>query len=58
MVAYLKVTPNEKTYSDYLHAAQEVEKGEMMEPSCSHTVGSPAKPKATSFFPLRMLKGN
>ena len=57
IVAYLKATPNEKTYSDYLHAAWEAEK-ETMEPSCSHTAGSPAKPKATSFFPLRKLKGN
>ena len=28
-----------------------------MEPSCSHNVDSPAKPKAMSFFPLRKLKG-
>ena len=45
------------TYSDYLHAAWEAEKEETMEPSCGHTVGSPVKPKATSFFPLRKLKG-
>ena len=58
MVAYLKATPNKKTYSDYLHAAWEAEKEEMMEPSCSHTAGSPTKHKATSFFPSRKLKGN
>ena len=29
-----------------------------MEPSCSQTVGSWARPKATSFLPLRKLKGN
>ena len=29
-----------------------------MELSCSQTVGSPVKPKTTSFFPLRKLKGN
>ena len=29
-----------------------------MEPSCSHTAGSLARSKATSFFPLRKLKGN
>ena len=29
-----------------------------MEPSHNHTTGSPAKPKATSFFPLKKLKGN
>ena len=28
-----------------------------MKPSCGHTVGSLAKLKATSFFPLRKLKG-
>ena len=48
--------PSEKTYSDYLLAAWEAEKEEMMEPSCSHTVGSPAKPKVMGFFPLRKLK--
>ena len=58
MVAYLKATPDEKAYSDYLHATQEAEKEEALEPSHSHTVGSLAKPKATSFFPLGKLKGN
>ena len=33
MVAYLKATPDEKTYSDYLHAACEAEKEETMGPS-------------------------
>ena len=56
MVAYLKATPNEKTYSDYLHATWEAEK-ETMEPSHGHTADSPAKPKVMSFFPLRKLKG-
>ena len=58
MVTYLKATPDEKTYFDYLNAAQEAKEEATMEPSCSHTMGSPAKPKATSFFPLRKLKGN
>ena len=31
MVAYLKASPHEKTYSDYLQAAREVEKEESME---------------------------
>ena len=53
-----KLAPDEKTYSNYLHAAWEAEKEETMEQSHSHTVGSPAKPKATSFFKLRKLKGN
>ena len=56
MVAYLKTTPDEKTYSDYLHVAWEAEK-ETMEPSHGHTADSPAKPKVMSFFPLRNLKG-
>ena len=56
MVAYLKATPGEKTYSDYLHGAWEAEKEEAMEPSCAHTVDSMGKPKMTSFFPLRKLK--
>ena len=58
MVAYLKATPDEKTYSDYLHAAWEAEKEETMEPSHGNTADSPAKPKVMSFFPLRELKGN
>ena len=35
MVAYLKASPQEKTYSDYLWAAREVEKEDSMEPSQS-----------------------
>ena len=58
MVAYLKATPDEKTSSDYLHAAQKAEKEETMEPSHGHTEDSLAKPKVMSFFPLRKLNGN
>ena len=36
---------------------QEAEKEEAMEPSHSQTADSTSKPKATSFFPLRKLKG-
>ena len=57
MVAYLKTTPNEKTYLEYLHVAQEAEKEEAMEPSHGHTADSMGKPKVMSFFPLRKLKG-
>ena len=57
VVAYLKASPNEKTYSDYLCVAWEAEKEEAMEPSRGHTVDSTGKPKAMSFFPLRKLKG-
>ena len=35
MVAYLKASTNEKTYSDYLWAVRETEKEEVREPSCS-----------------------
>ena len=57
MVAYLKATPNEMTYSDYLCAVGQAEKEEAMEPSHGHTADSMGKPKVTSFFPLRKLKG-
>ena len=57
MVAYLKVSTNEKMYSDYLQAVREAEKEEAMEPSCSQTADSTSKPKAVSFFPLWKLKG-
>ena len=57
MVAYLKASANKKTYSDYLWAAREAEKEEVMEPSCSQTADKPSKPKVMSFFPLQKLKG-
>ena len=57
MVAHLKASTNEKTYSDYLQAAREGEKEEAMEPSCSHTANSMSKPKVMSFFPVQKLKG-
>ena len=61
MVAYLKASLPEKTYSDYLQAAREVEKEESMELSqnpWSQVVDNTAKPKTTRFFPLWKLKGN
>ena len=58
MVAYLKATPNEKAYSDYLCVAREGEKEEAMDTACSHTADSMGKPKVMSFFPLGKLKGN
>ena len=57
MVAYLKASTNEKTYSDYLHTVREAEKEEAIEPSHSQTVNNTTKPKAMSFFPLWKLKG-
>ena len=61
MVAYLKVGPQVRTYSDYLRAAREAEKEDTIELSWSPRVPAtdgPSKPRATSFFPLRKLKGN
>ena len=57
MVAYLKASAHEKTYSDYLRAAREGEKEEVMEPSHNQMADKPSKPKVTSFFPLQKLKG-
>ena len=50
MVAYLKASAHEKTYSDYLRSAREAEKEEVMEPSHNQMTNKPSKPKATSFF--------
>ena len=61
MVAYLKASPHEKTYSDYLQTAREAEKEESMElswNSWSQVLDSTTKPKTTSFFPLQKLNGN
>ena len=48
-------------YSDYLRAAREAEKEDLIELSQSsrfQTTDSLSKPRTTSFFPLRKLKGN
>ena len=61
MVAYLKASPHEKTYLDYLQAVREAEKEESMElfqNPCSQAIDNTTKPKTTSFFPLWKLKGN
>ena len=61
MVAYLKVGPQVRTYSDYLRATLEAEKEDSIELSWSsriQTADGPSKPRPTSFFPLRKLKGN
>ena len=60
MVAYLKASPQEKTYSNYIWATREAEKEDSMELSQSpqsQATNNTAKPKATSFFPLQKLKG-
>ena len=61
MVAYLKAGPQVRTYSDYLRAARETEKEDSIELSQSsriQTADGPSKPRTTSLFPLRKLKGN
>ena len=61
MVAYLKAGPQVRTYSDYLRAAREAEKEDSIELSQSPRVPAtdgPSKPRATSFFRLRKLKGS
>ena len=52
MVAYLKVGPQMRTYSDYLRATREA-----WSPRVPATDG-PSKPRATSFLPLRKLQGS
>ena len=61
MVAYLKAGPQVRTYSDYLRSTREAEKEDTIELSQSPrapATNDPSKPRATSFFPLRKLKGN
>ena len=61
MVAYLKVGPQVRMYSDYLRAARAAEKEDYIELSQSSSIqaaDSSSKPRTTSFFPLRKLKGN
>ena len=61
MVAYLKVRPQVRTYSDYLRAIRYPEKEDSIELSWSPrapATDGPSKPRATSFFPLRKLKGS
>ena len=61
MVAYLKVGPQVRTYSDYLRDAREAEKEDSIELSQNSRIqvsDGPSKPRPTSFFPLRKLKGN
>ena len=61
MVAYLTARPQVRTYSDYLRVAREAEKEDSIELSQSPRAPArdgPSKPRATSFFPLRKLKGS
>ena len=61
MVAYLKVGPQVRTYSAYIRATREAEKEDSIELSQSPRAPArdgPSKPRTTSFFPLRKLKGS
>ena len=61
MVAYLKAGPQVRTYSDYLRATREAEKEDSIELSRGSRFQSAnglSKPRTTSFFSLRKLKGN
>ena len=61
MVAYLEVGPQVRTYSDYLRAAREAEKEDSIELSQNPRIQAsddPSKPRPTSFFSLRKLKGS
>ena len=61
MVAHLKVGPHVRTYSDYLRAAREAEKEDSIELSQNSRIqvlDGQSKPRLTSFFPLRKLKGS
>ena len=61
MVAYLKVGPQVRTYSDCLRTTSEAEKEDSIELSQSsrfQMTDGPSKPRTTSYFPLRKLKGN
>ena len=61
MVAYLKVWPQVRTYSDYLRAAREAEKEDSIVLAWNLRIqasDSLSKLRTTSFFPLKKLKGN
>ena len=60
-MAYLKVGPQVRTYSDYLRATREAEKEDSIELSQSsrtQATDGPSKSRTTSFFLLRKLKGS
>ena len=61
MVAYLKADPQVRTYLDYLRATWKAKKEDSMELPWgprTQVTNAPPKPRATSFFPLKKLKGN
>ena len=61
MVAYLKAGPQVRMYSDYLRATREAEKEDSIKLPRSSRIQATdglSKPRTTSFFPLRKLKGS
>ena len=61
MVAYLQAGQQVRLSSDYFRATREAEKEDSIELSQSsrfQMTDGPSKPRTTSFFPLRKLKGN
>ena len=61
MVAYLKAGLQVRTSSDYLRAAHEAEKDDSIalpQGPRAQPTNNPPKPRTTSFFSLRKLKGN
>ena len=60
-MAYLKAGPQVRTYSDYLRAAREAEKEDSIKLTQNSRIqvsDGLSKPRPTSFFPLRKLKGS
>ena len=60
-MAYLKAGPQVRIYSDYFRATREAEKEDLIElsqTSRTQTTEGPSKPRTTSFFPLKKLKGS
>ena len=60
-MAYLKAGPQVRTYSNYLRATRAAEKEDSIKLSWNPRVQASdglSKPRPTSFFPLRKLKGS
>ena len=61
MVAYLKTGLQVRTYSDYPRATRKAEKEDSIElpqGPRAQTTDNPPRPRTTSFFPLRKLRGS
>ena len=60
-MTYLKAGPQVRTYSDYLRATREAKKEDSIELTQNSRIQASddsSKPRPTSFFPLRKLKGS